>query len=921
MNMKKIIAFMLSLAVVLTGIIIPAYSAETELPYTEEQIELINKLSVIDRSYVEKYPNNILTRSSFAYYVERLAGTELVAANGFEAIYKDVTSEHNHYNWIKTLTENGFMNGFPDGTFRPDEAIASRDAAKVLLYCIGYKPYINTMGINNALNKTGILDGVGVKDEITVSEYVVLVYNLLHAPAIRMTGVDANGGVFELDESYLGLDHIYNIIYGNGIVTEVPGSRLARPYDGLATDEIKIADSKFIHQLANVDEYLGYNVNYYYKKGNDGKDHLFYIAKSSRNSEFVLQSDDIDSFNRINHTYTYFKGNDAKKVSITSKTNVIYNGIAYPAYTEADMVPAFGTVTLLDNNNDNSYDVVRIDNYEFYLVNGADPKKKTISDIREDVPMLEFDDTDELTITWDGDTYPFERIIKGDFLVIKRTKADSGYYRVNIDVRKDARELTEVENFNLKKGTLKGGGLDYTMWSKMCESDEESKKALVVGNLVTLYFCDGIVVRVEKGTGASAKYGYLVAINGEGDFSNIKTQFKLCDDKAVVGIYDMAKTIKIDGKTLKTYSDISTALAVGAQLDAKYYTSTNPHAQAVRYELSETGLLKSLDTIVYNEGYEDAETALMVGTTNEANLNVAYTDRGVIENRNMYGQNYSLYNDNTELIMTRISNITTMLQIPKTNRGDDDGYRVFEWDDSEKIKEAKFYNQDEVKAVRGLYVYADTNYNTPMPYTVRPIIVKSITVEIDENDDTVYVINAYSQKTEVTYYSKKGDIPGIENVAVGDMIRAEVDSEKHIIKFQKFFDAATGRFVPSETVAGEGKLVLFDTRYPDLRPLVMHTKAMHVVPIEMKNGILRVTTSTPLDGDYYDPTNEALMDNLLYGSTNFYKYTMVRGEAVVEPATTSDIVTYKANNNNPSEMILVTYNNGLNYAYVIDKGE
>ena len=101
----------------------------------------------------------------------------------------------------------------------------------------------------------------------------------------------------------------------------------------------------------------------------------------------------------------------------------------------------------------------------------------------------------------------------------------------------------------------------------------------------------------------------------------------------------------------------------------------------------------------------------------------------------------------------------------------------------------------------------------------------------------------------------------------------------------------------------------------------MGTRALHVVPINMKNSVLRVTTSTPLDGDDYKPEDETLMDNLLYGSTHFYKYTMVRGQAVVEPATTSDIVTYKANNNNPTEMILVTYNNGLNYAYVIDKGE
>ena len=47
-------------------------------------------------------------------------------------IFKDVSSEHWAAKVIEELAEKGVVNGYEDGTFRPDEPITRAEAATIL---------------------------------------------------------------------------------------------------------------------------------------------------------------------------------------------------------------------------------------------------------------------------------------------------------------------------------------------------------------------------------------------------------------------------------------------------------------------------------------------------------------------------------------------------------------------------------------------------------------------------------------------------------------------------------------------------------------------------------------------------------------------------------------------------------------------
>lgn len=900
MKMKKILAVMLSFVIVLSGVVVPAYSAESDRIFTDNQIELLQTLDIIQKDYATKYYTNEMTRGAVVYYIRNFAEIDNATASGFEAIFKDVTSEHKYFAAIKALKNAGYINGYENGYFGPDDPMSTKDAAKVILYTLGYKSYINANGVNSAIVKSGIMDGVDVKNTIQIQDLVLMFWNALHAPAFRMTGTTSDGAIYEFDDKYLGLDHLYKVVYAKGVVDGVCGTRLSLPYSGYNDNDISIDSNTFVYNGDDAEELLGYNVDYYYKENGAGRNEIVYISISDRNKVLEMDSADILSFS--NFTYKYYVGNNTRTTSISDTTYVIYNGVAFPAYTDAEAVPDFGTVTLIDNNNDNRYEVARIDNYEFYLVNNVDTKNKVFADKTSGV-QLDVSKANDLRITWDGDDYPIERIIKGDFLVVRRTPEDSGYYSVRIDVRKDERTASKIETFSIKKNTLTAGGTDYKLWDRLSSKSPESVDNLVLNKFVTLYFCNGVVVRIEQGEGGGAKYGYLVDIHGEGDFGDVKTQFLLVDSTATMAIYDMSTSIKIDGVRKKTFSEISTALAQNdddAAVRDPHYDASYPYAQPVKYELNDNGQLSAIDTL--------KTTAVEVGSESALTMHASgsYT---------MRNQNTSLYNSST--LVASIADSSTKLRIPNSNRGDADGYAVLTWNDNDTMDVTVCNVDSDIWITEAVYGYEDVSESTAISYRTYPVIISDMTTGVDENGDIVYTVDVFSNKTTATYTADPDMMAGVET---GDMIHVELNADNKIKKIKLLFDASEDKLVGGNAVTdttGEWIQLNASSSY-GYSPFVMGYKVLHNMAIYVKEGFLRTTWSLP-SHDSFDPYNTDRMDNVNYNDAVFFKYSEVRGEPVVETASANDIKTFSLNPANPSELVMLMYSNGLKYVYIIEK--
>ena len=61
-------------------------------------------------------------------------------------------------------------------------------------------------------------------------------------------------------------------------------------------------------------------------------------------------------------------GNRSTSKKIDENVCVIYNGKAYTKYTPKDLQPENGSVTLIDNNSDGTFDVVKVWSYQTMFV-------------------------------------------------------------------------------------------------------------------------------------------------------------------------------------------------------------------------------------------------------------------------------------------------------------------------------------------------------------------------------------------------------------------------------------------------------------------------------------------------------------------------------------------------------------------------
>lgn len=93
-------------------------------------------------------PKHNLTRAEFAALIRRLAGFE---TSKDENPFPDLKESHWAYNDVMSLYSAGYLNGYEDGSIRPENAITRAEVMKVLNIILGRKPmdsYVKSLDVN-----------------------------------------------------------------------------------------------------------------------------------------------------------------------------------------------------------------------------------------------------------------------------------------------------------------------------------------------------------------------------------------------------------------------------------------------------------------------------------------------------------------------------------------------------------------------------------------------------------------------------------------------------------------------------------------------------------------------------------------------------------------------------------------------------
>lgn len=169
--MKKLLVGMLAVLLVLTQFMLPVLPAAlaatpTDIAGNWAQSD-IQKL--VDKGYISGYPDgtfkpdNTVTRAEF---LKILTGVlQIPPANGGTTTLSDVAPTDWFFGYVVAAVDKGLVGGYPDGTFLPNNPITRQEVAKILVKAKGIDEtsYVKTDELNNMMTT--------VADWGTISEW------------------------------------------------------------------------------------------------------------------------------------------------------------------------------------------------------------------------------------------------------------------------------------------------------------------------------------------------------------------------------------------------------------------------------------------------------------------------------------------------------------------------------------------------------------------------------------------------------------------------------------------------------------------------------------------------------------------------------------------------------------------------------
>ena len=189
---KRFLAFLLAVSIAMSMLVLPASASGV----SNTAIQTAITLGAIDSEQTDALDAAVtrgaLARMMVAFSIYR----ESVGNQGdVGTLYRDVPSTSQWAPYIRIAVQNGWMNGYTDGSFRPDSAVTLEEVCSAVLKLLGYKSTdlsgtFPAAQLNKA-NELGLRGGVSRMQgqAMNYEDCVLVLYNALAAST-------ASGGTY-----------------------------------------------------------------------------------------------------------------------------------------------------------------------------------------------------------------------------------------------------------------------------------------------------------------------------------------------------------------------------------------------------------------------------------------------------------------------------------------------------------------------------------------------------------------------------------------------------------------------------------------------------------------------------------------------------------------------------------------------------
>ena len=199
--MKKFLSLVLALVMTMSLVTVSAgakdFTDDSEITY-KEAVDVISALGVVDGySDGDFRPDDVLTRGAAAKIICNLilGPTTASALAASTAPFKDVPVTNTFAGYITYCSQQGIINGYADGTFRPTGTLSGNAFMKMLLGALGYDSSIEGYtGANWQVSVIKQASGIGLDDgndefvgsqAVTRQEAALYAFNMLQATMVE----------------------------------------------------------------------------------------------------------------------------------------------------------------------------------------------------------------------------------------------------------------------------------------------------------------------------------------------------------------------------------------------------------------------------------------------------------------------------------------------------------------------------------------------------------------------------------------------------------------------------------------------------------------------------------------------------------------------------------------------------------------
>lgn len=651
--MKRIIALIISAAMLLSCTAFAADTEETAAGYYDEAAEVIAALGIAEKT---DNKNEQVTRlDALKAVVNILTRNADYEADGKDLPFVDVPSAE--YRSVSYALATGLITG-DSVYFRPADSADFKFAETLMtkaMLLYDY-PYMNSSRRAQLSNKLNLKSDIG----FTKSDLYVMLYNMLCADNMNMMY-----GIFKIkSESALVTANEWEAYSGSvckeGYVrleSRQTGKVFNLRYDGDSEQFL----GRMVKVFYNSDDYAVLMINSY----DD-------VIAEIDNSSFLYYDSSKREIRWKKGTQGSLWNETVKegKAVLPKDMDIVFNNRFTTKHSEVYSILEgsdkynIDEITLYDCNGDGSTDLMKISAYQTEVVDYVDASRmiikgrneESIIDFSKEKPEPELKITDE-----NGNTVKLSDIKQNSVLSIfsKLDKTQSNTERIKITVS----STKLLGNVSEKSKTddeykINLSGTEYILANGIKKSADSIK----VGKNYTLYTDhNGRVAGFEMSSGTGTNIGAVVDIGTEGALS-VKLIFKIYSADGEMIKVNASENLEIDGAKIKFeneklpfYTDDS---------GTKTYVKEALRGRVVKYTVNNDGYLSSVELPKKNAG--DGEFGYTAGINDTADIMKNASRYKLIYKTN---GKYFLpgWSSNHAMNFVGIDNSTRIIKIPSEN--------------------------------------------------------------------------------------------------------------------------------------------------------------------------------------------------------------------------------------------------------------